>query len=405
MNVWRFAIAISGIGLVLLTAPVGAQQTAAPLRIGILTDMSGVFSDISGPGAVIAIKMAVDDYGGAVLGRPIEVLAADHQNKADIAVNLAREWIDTQNVAMIGDLMNSSAAIAVVALTKAKKRIAIVNGASSSSITDEHCTPYSLHYTWDTYALAHGTAGQIVKQGGDSWFFVTVDYAFGHQLERDATEVVTALGAKVLGAVRHPLNSSDISSFLLQAQNSGAKVIALANAGSDLVNAVKAASEFGIATSGKQKLVSLGIGLNETRAIGLQAAQGLYLTEAWYWDYDDETRAFAKRFFARFGKMPTSTQAGDYSSTMHYLKAVAAAGTDDADAVMRKMREMPVNDFFAKNGHIREDGLMVHDLYLAQVKSPAESKDSWDVYKILAVIPGEEAFLPLSKSVCPMLKH
>jgi branched-chain amino acid transport system substrate-binding protein len=301
--------------------------------------------------------------------------------------------------------MNSSAAIAVVALAKDKKRIAIVNGASSSSITDEHCTPYSLHYTWDTYALAHGTAGQIVKQGGDSWFFVTVDYAFGHQLERDATEVARALGAKVLGAVRHPLNSSDISSFLLQAQNSGAKVIALANAGSDLVNAVKAASEFGIATSGKQKLVSLGIGLNETRAIGLQAAQGLYLTEAWYWDYNDETRAFAKRFFARFGKMPTSTQAGDYSSTMHYLKAVASAGTDDANAVMGKMRDMPINDFFAKNGHIREDGLVVHDLYLAQVKSPAESKDSWDLYKILAVIPGEEAFLPLSKSVCPMLKH
>ena len=292
----RFATAIFGLVLGLLAAPAGAQQTAAPLRVGILTDMSGVFSDISGPGAVLAIKMAVEDYGGTILGRPIEVLTADHQNKADIAVNLAREWIDTQNVAMLGDLMNSSAAIGIVALAKDKKRIAIVNGASSSSITDEHCTPYSLHYTWDTYALAHGTAGQIVKQGGDSWFFITVDYAFGHQLERDATEVVTALGARVLGAVRHPLNSSDLSSFLLQAQNSGAKVIALSNAGSDLVNAIKAASEFGIATSGKQKLVSLGIGLNETRAIGLQAAQGLYLTEAWYWDYNDETRAFAKHF-------------------------------------------------------------------------------------------------------------
>jgi branched-chain amino acid transport system substrate-binding protein len=340
-----------------------------------------------------------------VLGRKIEVLSADHQNKADIAVDLARQWIDTQHVAMLGDLMNSSAAIAIVALAKDKKRIAIVNGASSSSITDQHCTPYSIHYTWDTYALAHGTAGQIVKQGGDSWFFITVDYAFGQQLEHDAEEVVTSMGAKVLGSVRHPLNSPDLSSFLLQAQNSGAKVIALANAGSDLVNAIKEASEFGIATSGKQKLVSLGIGLNEARAIGLQAAQGLYLTEAWYWDYNEETRAFAKRFFDRFGKMPTSTQAGDYSSTMHYLKAVAAAGTDDADAVMRKMREMPVNDFFAKNGHIREDGLMVHDLYLAQVKSPAESKDGWDLYKILSVIPGDEAFLPLAKSACPMLKH
>jgi branched-chain amino acid transport system substrate-binding protein len=404
MGAWRLIIATVGLAVGLAAIPADARPSE-PLRIGILTDMSGVFSDISGPGAVLAIKMAVEDFGSTVLERKIEVLSADHQNKADIAVDLARQWIDTQHVAMLGDLMNSSAAIAIVALAKDKKRIAIVNGASSSSITDEHCTPYSIHYTWDTYALAHGTAAQIVRQGGDGWFFVTVDYAFGHQLEHDAAEVVTSMGAKVVGSVRHPLNSPDLSSFLIQAQNSGAKVIALADAGSDLVNAIKAASEFGLATSGKQKLVSLGIGLNETRAIGLQAAQGLYLTEAWYWDYNDETRAFAKRFFGRFGKMPTSTQAGDYSSTMHYLKAVAAAGTDDADAVMRKMREMPVNDFFAKNGHIREDGLMVHDLYLAQVKTPAESKDSWDVYKILAVIPGDEAFLPLAKSTCPMLKH
>ena len=404
MSAWRSIFATVGLAFGLTAMPTDAQQSE-PLRIGILTDMSGVFSDISGPGAVLAIKMAVEDFGGSVLGRKIQVLSADHQNKADIAVDLARQWIDTQHVAMLGDLMNSSAAIAIVALAKDKKRIAIVNGASSSSITDQHCTPYSIHYTWDTYALAHGTAGQIVRQGGDSWFFITVDYAFGQQLEHDAEEVVTSMGAKVLGNVRHPLNSPDLSSFLLQGQNSGAKVIALANAGSDLVNAIKAASEFGIATSGKQKLVSLGIGLNETRAIGLEAAQGLYLTEAWYWDYNEETRAFAKRFFDRFGKMPTSTQAGDYSSTMHYLKAVAAAGTDDADTVMRKMREIPVNDFFAKNGHIREDGLMVHDLYLAQVKQPSESKDSWDVYEILSVIPGDEAFLPLAKSACPMLKH
>jgi branched-chain amino acid transport system substrate-binding protein len=404
MSAWRSIFATVGLLLGHTAMPADAQQSE-PLRIGILTDMSGVFSDISGPGAVLAIQMAVEDFGGSVLSRKIQVLSADHQNKADIAVDLARQWIDTQHVAMLGDLMNSSAAIAIVALAKDKKRIAIVNGASSSSITDQHCTPYSIHYTWDTFALAHGTAGQIVKQGADSWFFITVDYAFGQQLEHDAEEVVTSMGAKVLGSVRHPLNSPDLSSFLLQAQNSGAKVIALANAGSDLVNAIKAASEFGIATSGKQKLVSLGIGLNETRAMGLEAAQGLYLTEAWYWDYNEETRAFAKRFFDRFGKMPTSTQAGDYSSTVHYLKAVAAAGTDDADTVMRKMREMPVNDFFAKNGHIREDGLMVHDLYLAQVKPPAESKNSWDVYKILSVIPGDEAFLPLAKSACPMLKH
>ena len=322
MRSWPIVAGIAGLALGLIGLPAAAQQKV-PLRIGILTDMSGVFSDISGPGAVTAIKMAVDEYGGTVLGRPIEVLSADHQNKADIAVNLAREWIDTQHVAMLGDLMNSSAAIAVVALAK-DKSIAIVNGASSSSITGEHCTPYSLHYTWDTYGIAHGTARQIVKQGGDSWFFITVDYAFGHQLEHDAMEVVTAMGAKVVGSVRHPLNSPDVSSFLLQAQNSGVQVVALANAGSDLVNSIKVASEFGIAAAGKQKLVALAGGLNQTRAIGLQTAQGLYLTEAWYWDYNDETRAFAKRFFARLGKMPTSTQAGDYSSTMHYLNAVAA---------------------------------------------------------------------------------
>ena len=403
----RFALvlvsALSAIGLGVADAR--AQISDGVVKIGVLNDQSGLYADLGGPGSVVAARMAVEDFGGTVLGKPVEIVFADHQNKSDVGVAVAREWFEVGNVDMAIGFDHSAVALAVEQLAYEKNRIAIAGAVGSTAFTGKSCTPTEASWIYDSYALTTSLAKAIVAEGRDSWFFITVDYAFGQQLEHDAEEVVTSMGAKVLGNVRHPLNSPDLSSFLLQGQNSGAKVIALANAGSDLVNAIKAASEFGIATSGKQKLVSLGIGLNETRAIGLEAAQGLYLTEAWYWDYTEEPRAFAKRFFDRFGKMPTSTQAGDYSSTMHYLKAVAAAGTDDADTVMRKMREIPVNDFFAKNGHIREDGLMVHDLYLAQVKQPSESKDSWDVYEILSVIPGDEAFLPLAKSACPMLKH
>ena len=403
----RFALvlvsALSAIGLGVADAR--AQISDGVVKIGVLNDQSGLYADLGGPGSVVAARMAVEDFGGTVLGKPVEIVFADHQNKSDVGAAVAREWFEVGHVDMAIGFDHSAVALAVEQLAYEKNRIAIAGAVGSTAFTGKSCTPTEASWIYDSYALTTSLAKAIVAEGRDSWFFITVDYAFGQQLEHDAEEVVTSMGAKVLGNVRHPLNSPDLSSFLLQGQNSGAKVIALANAGSDLVNAIKAASEFGIATSGKQTLVSLGIGLNETRAIGLEAAQGLYLTEAWYWDYNEETRAFAKRFFDRFGKMPTSTQAGDYSSTMHYLKAVAAAGTDDADTVMRKMREMPVNDFFAKNGHIREDGLMVHDLYLAQVKQPSESKDSWDVYEILSVIPGDEAFLPLAKSACPMLKH
>ena len=383
----------------------GAQQPdASPIRIGVLTDMTGVFSDISGPGAVTAVKMAVDDFGGKALGRPIEVLIADHQNKPDIGLNIARAWIDEKNVTMIADLMNSSVALAVMELTKTKDRIAIVNGASTSVITNEKCSPTTVHYTWDTYSLAKTTATAIVKRGGKSWALLEADYAYGHQLAMDATRFVELAGGKVDADIKHPINTSDFSSFLLQAENSNAKVIALANAGADTINSIKSAAEFGIGLKGKQQIAGLAINLNDTKALGLETAQGLLLTEAFYWDRTDEARAWSKRFFDKFGKMPTSTQAGNYSSTMHYLQAVAAAKTIETSTVMAKMREMPINDFFATNGVIRIDGRMVHDMYLAEVKKPGDSKGPWDFYNILETVPGVDAFRPLSESKCPLVK-
>ena len=406
----RLAAAVFYAGLGIVSLGVGnasAQQKAAdtsPVRIGVLTDMSGLFADISGPGAVVAVQMAVDDFGGKVLGRPIEVISADHQNKADIGVALARDWIDEKNVMMLADLMNSSVALGVMELVKSKDRIAIINGASTSVITNEKCTPNSVHYTWDTYALARGTANAIVRRGKKKWAILEADYAYGHQLASDSKRFVEQAGGTVVSEIKHPINTSDFSSFLLQAQSSGADVIALANGGADTINSIKSAAEFGIGRGGKQQVVGLAINLNDTKALGLDTAQGLLLTEAFYWDLNDQTRAWSKRFMDRFGKMPTSTQAGDYSSTMHYLKAVAAAGTLDAQTVMAKMREMPINDFFAHNGHIRVDGRMVHDMYLAEVKKPSESKGTWDFYKILETIPGDQAFRPLSESACPLVK-
>ncbi|HJV86470.1 MAG TPA: ABC transporter substrate-binding protein [Noviherbaspirillum sp.] len=383
-----------------------AQQKISDdvVKIGILTDMSGLYSDLSGEGSVVAAKMAVEDFGGKVLGKPIEVIASDHQNKSDVAAGKAREWFDAQKVDMINDLVTSSTALAVVEIAKQKNRIAIVNGAGSTRLTNEACTPNSINYAWDTYALANGTANAVVKQGGDSWYFITADYAFGHSLEKDASDVIKANGGKVLGSAKHPLSASDFSSFLLQAQTSGAKIIGLANAGGDAVNAIKAANEFGIGKSGKQHLASLLLTINDIHSLGLNVAQGLYGTEAFYWDLNDETRAWSKRFAAKMKKMPNMIHAGVYSSTMHYLKAVQAAGTDEAGAVMKKMKEMPINDFFAKNGKIREDGRMVHDMYLVQVKKPSESKGAWDYYHVKAVIPGDQAYQPLSKSACPLVK-
>lgn len=370
------------------------------LKIGVLTDMAGPFSDISGPGAILATKMAVEDFGGKVLGKRIEVIAADHQNKPDIGVSKAREWIDVDHVDMITDLMNSAVALGVVKLVKDKNRLAIVNGASTSRLSNEDCTPNSIHYNWDTYSIANGTARAVVKRGGESWFFVTVDFAYGASLQQDAADAVGQAGGRMIGALKHPLNAPDMSSFLLQAQTSKANIIALANGGGDTINAIKTAHEFGIGRDGKQRMVGLAINLNDTHALGLQQAQGLLLTEAFYWDMNGQTRKWSRRFFEQLKKMPTSTQAAAYSSTMHYLNAVKAAGTDEAQAVMKKMREMPINDFYAKDGRIRIDGRMVHDMYLAEVKKPSESKHPWDYYKILETIPGDQAFRPLSQSKC-----
>jgi branched-chain amino acid transport system substrate-binding protein len=374
------------------------------VKIGLILDMSSLYSDVTGEGSVTAARMAIEDFGGKVLGKPIELVYADHQNKADIAANKAREWFDTEKVDAIMDVAASATALAVAEVAKQKNRIVVFNGPGSTRLTNESCTPVTVHYTYDTYALANGTGKAVVKQGGDTWFFITADYAFGHSLEKDTSDVVKANGGKVLGSARHPLNASDMSSFVLQAQASGAKIIGLANAGGDFVSAIKTAAEFGVTKSGKQKLAGLLVYINDIHSLGLQLTQGLLLTEAFYWDRNDESRQWSRRYFERMKKMPNMSQAGVYSSTMHYLKAVKAAGTDETGAVMKKMREMPINDFFAKNGRIREDGRMVHDMYLFEVKSPQESTSPWDYYKLRATIPAAEAFQPLAKSTCPLVQ-
>ena len=387
-----------------LIAATSAGQNAEPLRIGVMTDLSGQFSHESGTGAVEAVKMAVEDAGGKVLNRPIEVLVNDHLNKPYVAAAKAREWFDTQNVRMINDLINSGVALSVMTVAKEKDRIAIVNGSGSSRITGDACTPNSIHYAYDTFALANGTGNEIIRQGGDTWFFLTADYAFGHALEADTTAAVKANGGKVIGSVRYPIATSDHSSFLLQAQGSGAKVVAIAGSGTGFINAVKSANEFGLTKTGKQTLAGLLVWLTDVDAMGLDIAQGLTLTNGFYWDRDDETRKWSKRFFDRTKRMPTMSDAGNYSSTLHYLNAVKAAGTDDTAKVMAKMREMPVNDMFAKNGKIRIDGRMVHDMYVYQVKKPSESKYPWDYYKFVAMIPGDKAFRALDQGGCPLVK-
>jgi len=386
--------------------PAAAQNPAISddvVKIGVLTDMSGQFSHESGEGAVTAVKMAVEDFGGSVLGKPIEVVVADHQNKNEIAIAKVREWFDLQKVDMVANLINSAIALSVADIAREKHRIAIVNGSGSSRLTGDGCTPNSIHYAYDTYALGRGTGDALVKRGLDSWFFLTADYAFGHALEADTAAIVKADGGKVVGALRYPIDASDHSAFLLQAQASDAQVVAIAGSGTTFLNAVKSAHEFGLTDSGKQTLVGLLVWLTDVQSLGLETAQGLIFTDAFYWDRDDETRAWSKRFFERMKRMPHMGDAGDYSSTMHYLKAIAAAGTDEAGAVMAKMREMPVNDFFAKNGRIRVDGRMVHDMYVYQVKKPSESKGPWDFYNLLSVIPGDQAFRPLSESKCPLV--
>jgi branched-chain amino acid transport system substrate-binding protein len=382
-----------------------AQVSGDVVKIGVLNDQSGIYADIAGKGSAIAAQMAVDDFGGKVLDKPIQVISADHQNKPDIGSNIANQWIDQDGVDMITDVPTSSVALAIQEITKNKNRVHINSGAASSDLTGKACSPTGIHWTYDTYALANGTGATLVKEGGDSWYFITADYAFGHALERDTGEAVKKAGGKVVGAVRHPFpGATDFSSFLLQAQGSGAKVVGIANAGLDTVNTIKQAGEFGIVAGG-QRLAGLLVFISDVHSLGLKTAQGLVVTTGFYWDRDDDSRAWAKKFAEKNGgKMPTMVQAGVYSGTMHYLKAIKEAGTDEAKAVAAKMREMPVNDFFAKNGKIRADGRMVHDMYLAQVKKPEESKAAYDYYKILRTIPAEEAFRPEKDGGCALVK-
>ncbi|WP_439407292.1 ABC transporter substrate-binding protein [Bradyrhizobium sp. DASA03076] len=389
------AVAISAL---LLAAPALAQG----VKIGILNDQSGVYADYGGKWSVEAAKMAIEDFGGEVLGQKIELVTADHQNKPDLATSIARRWYDVENVDMITELTTSSVALAIHELSKEKKKIDIVVGAATSRLTGDACQPYGFHWAFDTRALAVGTGGALVKAGGDSWFFLTADYAFGYALEKDTSEIVTANGGKVLGSVRVPLNSSDFSSFLLQAQSSKAKIVGLANAGLDTTNSIKQAAEFGI-VSGGQKLAGLLMVLSDVHGLGLQVAQGLVLTEGYYWDLNDKTRDLGERFFKRTGRMPNMIQAGTYSATLSYLKAVKAAGSKDTEAVARKLKELPVDDAFAK-GKVLENGRMVHDMYLFEVKKPSESKKPWDYYKQLAVVPGDQAFFTAKDSGCPLTK-
>ena len=401
----RWLAGFSAISLALAGTNAWSQSKVSDnvVRIGVLTDLSGQFSHESGKGAVTAVQMAVEDFGGKVLGAPIEVIAADHLNKPDVALSKAREWYDTQKVDMIGNLVNSAVALGVAGVAKEKNRIAIVTTSGSSRLTNDGCTPNSIHYVYDTWALANGTAKALVDGGLDTWFFLTADYAFGHALEMDAGNLIKANDGKVIGSVRYPMETVDHSSFLLRAQGSKAKVIALAGSGMSFVNAVKSAREFGV-SRGNQTIAGLLVWINDVHSLGLETAQGMLLTNGFYWDRDEETRAWSRRFFDRMKRMPNMGDAGDYSSTMHYLKSIQAAGTDDATAVMAKMKEMPINDFFAKGGVIRQDGRMVHDMYVYEVKSPAESKYPWDYYKLRATIPAKQAFRPLADSTCPFVK-
>jgi len=384
------------------TKPATGKFSDNVVKIGLILDMSSLYADITGEGSVTAARLAIEDFGGKVHGVPIELVYADHGNKADVAGAKAREWFDTQQVDMIGDVAASATALAALQVAKQKNRIIMFSGPATNRLTNEDCTPVSIHYAYDTYALAAGTGRGVLKSGGDTWFFLTADYAFGHSLEKDVSDVVKAGGGKILGSVRHPLNAQDFSSFLLQAQASKAKIIGLANAGGDTINAIKAANEFGITKT--QSLAGLLVFINDIHSLTLQTTQGMLLTEAYYWDLNDDTRKWARRFFDRMKKMPNMAQAGVYSSVMHYLKAVQAVGTDDTATVMAKMKATPVNDFFARNGRIREDGRMVKEMYVFEVKKPAESKYPWDYYKLKATIPADEAFLPLAKSSCPLVK-
>jgi branched-chain amino acid transport system substrate-binding protein len=387
----------------LATAPAAAQISDNVVKLGVLTDMSSLYADINGPGAVVATQMAVEDFGGTVLGKKIEVIQADVQNKADVAVAIAGRWYDTEQVDVILGAAASSSSLATSGVAKEKKKVFLAPDPASSDITGKACNAYTIQWVYDTVALANGTGSAVVKAGGKTWFFLTADYAFGHALERDVTAVVNANDGKVVGSVRHPLNTSDFSSFLLQAQSSKAQIIGLANAGGDTINSIKQGAEFGLLAGG-QKLAGLLVFISDIHTIGLKQAQGLNLTEAFYWDLNDNTRAWSKRWSAKMnGRMPTMIQAGFYSATMAYLEAIKASGTDDADKVMAKLKSTQMDDPLFGKGYVRKDGRKMHDMHLFEVKKPEESKGPWDYYKLIRTIPAEEAFRPMDKGGCPLV--
>jgi branched-chain amino acid transport system substrate-binding protein len=396
------ACALSLTASMVATAPAQAQISGDVIKIGIITDMAGVYGDIDGMGGVEAMRMAVADLGGTINGKRVEVLYAEHQNKADLAATKAREWFDTQGLDMLIGGTNSATALAMAKVAAEKKKPFLVVGAATSALTNDQCNPYTVHWAYDTVALAKGTGNAVVKQGGKSWFFLQADYAFGAALQADVSTVVKAAGGTVVGTVKHPLAASDFSSFLLQAQSSKAQILGMANAGGDTVNTIKAANEFGVTKT--MKLAGLLVFINDIHSLGLPTTQGMYLTDSWYWNQNAETRAWARRFFEKFKRMPSSVQAGDYSAAYNYLLAVKATGSDDADKVLAHMRKTPINDVFAKNGFIRADGRMVHDMYLMQVKTPAQSTEPWDYYNVVETIKGEAAWTTKADSKCAAWK-
>jgi branched-chain amino acid transport system substrate-binding protein len=395
-----------GGALLAITMPFAAhaQVSDGVVKIGVLTDMAGVTADITGKGSLAAAEMAIKEVGGTVLGKPVQLISADHQHKPDVGSAIARRWFDVEAVDAIVDVPNSGVALAVQNLAREKKRIVMYSGAGTTALTNEQCSPYGFHWTYDTYAVSHGTASAVVKAGGTSWFILASDYAFGHQLQADATSVIEAGGGKVVGASRHPLNTADFSSFLLRAQTSGAKVVGLANAGNDTINAMKQAGEFGLVQGG-QSLAALIFFLQDVHGLGLNAAQGTYLTTASYWDMNDATRAWSKEFMAKTGMMPSMLHAGVYGAVRHYLKAIVAAGTDDPDKVAAAMRAAPIDDIFSEDARIREDGRVTRTMYLARVKKPADSKYPWDYFDIIRKIPADETVWPLSESKCALVKR
>ena len=397
MKLWAVIGAVTAMGL--LAGSVTGQEEQ-PIKIGVLTDMSSVYAEHGGPGSVEAARMAIDDFGGAALGKPIALISADHRNSLDLGTRIARQWY-SEGVDAIVDVPNSGIALAVQQLSRELKKIVLFSSPASADLTGPKCSPYAVDWTYDTYAMAHGTAKAIVKSGGDSWFFITADYAFGYAMERDAGDVIRSEGGKVLGSVKVPLGTFDFSRYLLQAKTSRAKIIGLAISGRDMINAIKQASEFSIVQDG-QRLAGLLVFISDVHSLGLETAQGLLMTSAYYWDQNEKTRAWAERFFSKMKRMPTMVQAGVYGAITHYLKAVQAAGSKDPDAVMAKMREMPIDDFMTHDGKLRIDGRVLRDMYLYEVKKPAESKYPWDYFKLLQTIPADEAFRPLDEGGCPL---